>query len=436
MSAVTDVAPPRALSVAALLLAAADALQLRLGALAVRGELSGFSRAGSGHCYFTLKDSDGANAVLRCAMFRRAASLLDFAPRDGQHVEVRGRIAIYEPRGELQCVVEAMLPLGAGSLYELFLRQKAKLEADGLFEAARKRPIAAYPRALGVVSSTAGAALHDVLTTLARRAPHVQVVVYPSAVQGAEAPAQLVQALQRAARRAEVDTLILCRGGGSIEDLWAFNDEAVVRAIAASPLPVVCGVGHETDVTLADLAADLRAPTPTAAAEVAAPLRDELLQALAQYEQRLTRAQRRGTERAAQRLDLLGARFAHAMSTLGPQRQRLELLDLRARAALSRRLQAAPLALAHAVRHWQRAAAAATERQRARVAALGDRLALLDPQQVLSRGYALIENEAGRVVLAPAQLHAGERLTVSLAQGQAELVARDVRPLDGDGRRR
>ncbi|HEU5294603.1 MAG TPA: exodeoxyribonuclease VII large subunit, partial [Burkholderiaceae bacterium] len=248
------VPPTRALSVAALLLAAGDALQFRLGAVAVRGELSGFSRAASGHCYFALKDSDGANAVLRCAMFRRAATLLDFAPRDGQQVEVRGRIGIYEPRGELQCIVEAMLPLGSGSLYELFLRQKAKLEADGLFDSAGKRPIPTHPRALGIISSTAGAALHDVLTTLARRAPHVCVIVYPSAVQGAEAPAQLVQALQRAAQRAEVDALILCRGGGSIEDLWAFNDEAVVRAIAACPLPIVCGVGHETDVTLADLA--------------------------------------------------------------------------------------------------------------------------------------------------------------------------------------
>jgi exodeoxyribonuclease VII large subunit len=220
----------RALSVAALLLAASDALQARFGALVVQGELSGFTRAASGHCYFTLKDSDGAAAILRCAMFRRAAALLDFDPRDGQLVEVRGRIAVYEARGELQCVVEAMLPQGAGSLYELFLRQKARLEAAGLFDAARKRPIARYPRAIGVVSSLGAAALRDVLTALARRAPQVQVVVYPSAVQGSDAPAQLVQAIQLAGARAEVDTLIVCRGGGSIEDLWAFNDEAVVRA--------------------------------------------------------------------------------------------------------------------------------------------------------------------------------------------------------------
>jgi exodeoxyribonuclease VII large subunit len=417
---------PRALGVAALLLAAGDALQLRFGAVAVRGELSGYARASSGHCYFTLKDSDGANAVLRCAMFRRAATLLDFSPRDGQQVEVRGRIGIYEPRGELQCVVEAMLPLGAGSLYELFLRQKAKLEAAGLFDSARKRPLASHPRAIGIVSSTAGAALHDVLTTLARRAPHVQVIVYPSAVQGAEAPEQLVQALQRVGDRAEVDTLILCRGGGSIEDLWAFNDEAVVRAIAACPVPVVCGVGHETDVTLADLVADLRAPTPTAAAELAAPMRDELLQALQQWSRRLARAQRQRVDRAAQGLDLLASRLGRAVAALRPQRERLDLLAHRGRAALVNRLSTAGQSLAHAAQRWQRAAAVGVERRDARLSSLADRLALLDPQQVLSRGYALIENQAGHVVVAPSQLRVGESLKISLAQGQADLVPQRV----------
>lgn len=424
-------ASPRAFGVAALLLAAADALQLRLGAIAVRGELSGFSRAASGHCYFSLKDTDGANALLRCAMFRRAASLLDFAPRDGQQVEVRGRIGIYEPRGELQCVVEAMLPLGAGTLYELFLRQKAKLEAAGLFDPARKRLPTAHPRAIGVVSSTAGAALHDVLTTLARRAPHVQVIIYPSAVQGAEAPGQLVQALQRAGRRDEVDTLIVCRGGGSIEDLWAFNDEAVVRGIAASPVPVVCGVGHETDVTLADLAADVRAPTPTAAAELAAPVRDELLLALSEWARRLQRAQRQRIDRDAQGLDLLSSRLAHAVATLRPQRQRLDLLAHRNQAALERRLHATGQALSQLADRWQRAASMGLERRAARLAGVADRLGLLDPRQVLSRGFALIESEAGRVVLAPSQLRVGERLTVSLAQGQAELVPGEVTPRDG-----
>jgi exodeoxyribonuclease VII large subunit len=267
-----NTAPLRApWGVAALLLAAGDALAARFGAVTVRGELSGFVRAASGHCYFSLKDSAGGAAVLRCAMFRRAALLLDFAPTDGQQLEVRGRIGVYEARGELQLVVESMARVGVGSLYEEFLRLRARLEAAGLFEAARKRPIAAFPRAVGVITSLGAAALRDVLTTLARRAPHLRVVVYPSLVQGAEAPAALVEALALAGRRDEVDTLLLVRGGGSLEDLWAFNDERVVRAVASSPIPVVCGVGHETDISLADLAADLRAATPTAAAELAAP---------------------------------------------------------------------------------------------------------------------------------------------------------------------
>jgi exodeoxyribonuclease VII large subunit len=430
MTGVDDAArslPPRALAVAALLLAASDALQTRLGAVAVCGELSGFTRAASGHCYFTLKDSDGANAVLRCAMFRRAATLLDFTPRDGQQVEVRGRIGIYEARGELQCVVEAMLPQGAGSLYELFLRQKARLEAAGLFDAARKRPIARHPRAIGIVCSTAATALHDVLTTLARRAPHVPVVVYASAVQGADAPAQLVHALQQAGTRREVDTLIVCRGGGSIEDLWAFNDEAVVRAIAACPLPVVCGVGHETDVTLADLAADLRAPTPTAAAEVAAPLRDELVQGLDASAQRLTRALRQRLDLAAQRIDLLASRVAQRRSVLQPQRQQLDSLAQRAALAITQRLQQAARSLAQLSQRWQRTDAVGAERREARLTGLADRLALLDPQRVLLRGYALIETEAGELVVAPAQLRAGEVLAISLAQGQAELVPQQVK---------
>ncbi|MEY3273574.1 MAG: exodeoxyribonuclease 7 large subunit/superoxide dismutase [Pseudomonadota bacterium] len=248
--------PQRAVwGVASLLLATTDALAARFGAVAVCGELSGLARAASGHVYFSLKDTDGAPALLRCAMFRRAATLLDFAPADGQQVELRGRLGVYEARGELQLVVESMRRVGEGALYEEFLRRRARLAAEGLFDVARKRPLPPQPRALGVVTSLAAAALRDVITALQRRAPQVRVVIYPAPVQGAEAPAALVEALATAGRRAEVDALLLVRGGGSLEDLWAFNDERLVRAIAACPLPVVCGVGHETDVTLADLAA-------------------------------------------------------------------------------------------------------------------------------------------------------------------------------------
>lgn len=420
--------PARAIGVAALLLAASDALQARLGAVVVQGELSSFTRAASGHCYFNLKDSDGASAVLRCAMFRRAAQLLDFAPRDGQQVEVRGRIGIYEPRGELQCIVEAMLPQGAGSLYELFLRQKARLEAAGLFDAARKRPLPPHPRVIGVVSSLAGAALHDVLTTLARRAPHVPVVVYPSAVQGADAPAQLVQALQQAAQRAEVQTLIVCRGGGSIEDLWAFNDEAVVRAIAACPLPVVCGVGHETDVTLADLAADVRAPTPTAAAELAAPRRDDELRRVAERGRALVAAGQRHLLRHAQRLDVAAARLASPAQRLAEQRLRNDHLAQRLVRAMRQALHARTQSLSVQAERLAPVARAAWRLRDQALQQLQLRLAALDPQRTLQRGYAWVTDERGAVITKAAALRRGQRVNAVWADGEASAEVLAVRP--------
>jgi len=417
----------RAWGVAALLLALSDALAARFASVTVQGELSGFSRAASGHCYFTLKDADGAAAAVRCAMFRRAASLVDFTPRDGLQVEVRGRVALYEPRGELQLVVESMRALGAGSLYEQFLRSKAKLEAEGLFDAARKRTPPAFPRTLGIVTSTAGAALHDILSTLARRAPQVAVVVYPSLVQGAEAPAALVAALGQAAARREVDLLIVARGGGSIEDLWAFNDERVVRAIAALPMPSISGVGHETDVTLADFVADLRAPTPTAAAELAAPARDELMGALDALAQRLRLGLHRRLDGHAQRLDRHALQLARPAARIQREAQRLQALAERARRALAERLarerDAAPrLAdrLRHALALWRLAARARLEQGEARLAAL-------DPTRVLARGFAMVQAADGTIVTQPAQLHAGQDLRLSLAGGAAEVRLAEVR---------
>lgn len=422
----SSAASPRAIGVAALLLAASDALQARLGAVAVRGELSNFVRAASGHCYFTLKDADGAAAVLRCAMFRRAAALLDFDPCDGQQVELRGRIGIYEPRGELQCVAEAMLPLGAGSLYELFVRQKARLEAAGLFDPARKLPIRRYPRAVGVVSSTAGAALHDVLTTLARRAPHVAVVVYPSAVQGADAPAQLVQAITTANARAEVDTLIVCRGGGSIEDLWSFNDETVVRAIAASALPVVCGVGHETDITLADLAADLRAPTPTAAAELAAPRRDDEWQRLVDIARTLELAGQRHLHRQAQRVDLAAARLGAPAGRLAQQQQRLAHLQQRAVQALRQAARLHTQALAARSQRLGAAVHAALQTQQQHAQRLQARLEVLDPRRTLQRGFAWVHDGQGRVITRAAALAPGQTIGAVWADGEAIAEVRTV----------
>ena len=393
--------------VAALLVATADALSARFGGVTVRGELSGFSRAASGHCYFALKDADGAPALLRCAMFRRAASMLDFAPADGQQVQLRGRLAVFEARGELQMVVESLQRLGTGTLYEEYLRRRAKLEAQGLFDAARKRPLPAFPQAVGVVTSLAAAALRDVLTTLQRRAPQLRVVVYPSPVQGAEAPDALVRALQLAGERQEVDTLLLVRGGGSLEDLWAFNDERVVRAVAASPLPVVCGVGHETDVSLCDLAADLRAPTPTAAAELAAPGRDELLQALQAQQQRLQRGVERTLQLRAQRLDNLVLRLGQPGRTLLAEARRLQQL-------------------AHQLDHE---VALQLQARRLRLQATAERLQAQDPARVLQRGYAWVESADGRPVVSARALSPGQAVRAVWADGHALAHIDRVEPL-------
>ncbi len=393
--------------VAALLVATADALSARFGGVTVRGELSGFSRAASGHCYFALKDADGAPALLRCAMFRRAASMLDFAPADGQQVQLRGRLAVFEARGELQMVVESLQRLGTGTLYEEYLRRRARLEAQGLFDAARKRPLPAFPRAVGVVTSLAAAALRDVLTTLQRRAPQLRVVVYPSPVQGAEAPEALVRALQLAGERREVDTLLLVRGGGSLEDLWAFNDERVVRAVAASPLPLVCGVGHETDVSLCDLAADLRAPTPTAATELAAPARDELMQALQAQHRRLQRGVERTLQLRAQRLDNLALRLGQPGRTLLAEARRLQQM-------------------AHRLDHE---VALQLQSRRLRLQATAERLQAQDPARVLQRGYAWVESADGRPVVSAQALAPGQTVRAVWADGRALARIEQVEPL-------
>ena len=243
----------------------------------VEAEISNFSRPSSGHWYFSLKD---ANAQVRCAMFRQRNMLCAFTARDGQKVLVRARIGLYEPRGEFQLIVEHMEDAGLGALKRQFEELRARLKAEGLFSAERKRPLPALPRRIGVITSPSGAAVRDILHVLARRFPAVAVMIYPVAVQGAQASAEIIAALELACRRAECDVLILARGGGSLEDLWAFNDERLARAIVASSIPVVSGVGHEIDFTIADFAADVRAPTPSAAAELVVPDADEWLAAL------------------------------------------------------------------------------------------------------------------------------------------------------------
>ena len=421
-------APRLVWGVSALLLAAGDALSSRFGACTVRGEVTGFSRAGSGHCYFSLKDADGAAASLRCAMFRRAASMLGFAVRDGERVEVRGRVAVYEARGELQFIVESMQRVGLGTLYEQFLQLKARLEAQGVFDPARKRPLPAWPRTVGVVTSLGAAALLDVLSALARRAPQVRVVVYPSPVQGAEAPAALVGALALAGRRAEVDTLILCRGGGSLEDLWAFNDERVVRAVAACPIPVVCGVGHETDVSLADFAADLRAATPTAAAELAAPSRDEALASMGVLGARLRRQTRGRLDSHAQRLDHAAAQLARPAQLVLRQAMTLRHLDGRRCAALAAVLRHAERGPLTASLQLRRAAGQHLDRAHARLEALGQRLAALDPKRVLARGYAWVTDAQGQPIVSARALRVGQSVQAVWADGRADAQVQNVHP--------
>jgi len=417
----------RVWSVSALLAAVAEVVDAGFPACTVRGEISGFSRAASGHCYFSLKDPDGASA-LRCAMFRRAVQLAGSLPKDGDAVELRGRLAVYEPRGELQFVVEAMQRSGAGALYERFLRLKALLDAEGLFDTAAKRALPPFPLAIGVVTSLGGAALHDVATTLARRSPHVRVVVYPSLVQGADAPASLCAAIAVATTRAEVDVLVVCRGGGSLEDLWAFNDERVVRALRTTPMPVVSGVGHETDLTLADLAADLRAPTPTAAAELVAAATAPALELLDSHRAALLRRTRSGLEREAQRLDRIALRLTRPSETLARRGHGLDLLAQRLAAAAGRELARRRATVDAGSARAHSLLARALARQSGRLESAAIRLGAVDPSRVLARGYALLRDGDGHALSSVAQLQPGQAVRATLQDGDAGLEVHTVVP--------
>ncbi|VTU35046.1 Exodeoxyribonuclease 7 large subunit [Variovorax sp. PBS-H4] len=410
---------PRVWNVGALCRAVADAIDARFNPVAVRGEISGFSRAASGHCYFALKDEAGQ---LRCAMFRRAAGLLDFQPRDGDQVEVRGRLAVYEPRGDLQLVVESLRRAGQGALFEQFLQRKARLQAEGLFDAARKRALPAMPRTIGLVTSPGAAALHDVVTALRRRVPHIPVVLAPAAVQGSGAPAELARSLQSLyALRPQVDVILLVRGGGSIEDLWAFNDETLARTIVQSPVPVISGVGHETDFTIADFCADLRAPTPTAAAELVAAPRELWLGALALLERRLHGALSARLDALSQRTDDAATRLARPSTLVLRQQLRLAQHAQRFRHVMLSRVQRlaqvqqglrAELPLDFARALMQR-------KERLERAAL--RLQLLDPTLVLERGYAWLTGPDGRAITRTPQLTPGEAVRARLADGTADM---------------
>lgn len=410
-----------------------ELLEGSLPVLWVSGEISNFKRYDSGHCYFSLKDK---TAQVRCVMFRNRAGLLDFQPREGMHVEIRAVVTLYEARGDYQLTVEAMRPAGLGALFEAFEKLKAKLAAEGLFAAERKQSIPTFPKAVGIVTSPKAAALRDVLTTLGRRMPGLPVILYPCAVQGATAAAEIANAIRKATERNEVDTLIVCRGGGSLEDLWSFNEEVVARAIADCPIPLISGVGHETDFTIADFVADIRAATPTAAAELASPNRAEWLARLNEQRRHLQRAFERELQQRMQKLDALGRRLRHPGELLERQRERLQALTLRLQAAPARQLERKHNSLAqmrlrliHAgpdtapararlERAGQRLEAArvrSLEQRAARLGNLAARLQALNPTAVLSRGYALVETVNGKVVQRADQLHAGDRIKVRFA---------------------
>jgi exodeoxyribonuclease VII large subunit len=387
------------LSVSALLRSVRETLERRFPLAWIGGEISNFRPASSGHWYFTLKDEA---AQVDCVMFRSRAAALDWEPAEGMRVEARALVTLYEPRGRFQLNVEHMRRAGLGPLYERFLKLKAQLEKEGLFDPAAKREIPAFPKCIGVVTSRQAAALRDVLTTLQRRNPSIPVIVYPVPVQGEGAAAKIAAALAIANSRAECDVLLLVRGGGSIEDLWQFNEEVVARAIRASSIPVVVGVGHETDVTIADFAADRRAPTPTAAAEMVSPLRDELLMRVAELAQRASREALRRIEYAMQMVDALSRRLVHPRERLRTSRQLLEQLAARLSSAAARRL----------------------DNFAAQLAALKAGLVSLNPGAVLDRGYSLTRNAAGEVVVDAGRVAEGERLTTTLAKGWIESEVR------------
>ena len=420
--------------VGALCRAIADAMDARFNPVTVAGEISGFTRAASGHCYLSLKDETGQ---IRCAMFRRAASLLNFSPRDGDRVEVRGRLGVYEARGELQLVVESMRPAGQGTLFEQFFKLKAKLEQEGLFDSARKRPLPAMPRGIGLVTSLGAAALHDVVTALQRRVPHIPVVLAPAAVQGDNAPRELMQALSNLYARAQapgegatvhIDVILLVRGGGAMEDLWAFNDEQLARMLARSPVPVVCGVGHETDFTIADFVADVRAPTPTAAAELVSEPTAAWLGLVADLESRMGDAVGRYVDRQAQRIDVAASRLGRPSSLAHRQRLMLCALEQRMQRAARMALQIRQLDVLRRQQDWSPRTQRALQgmRERSRHAEL--RLGLLDPSLVLQRGYAWLTLENGQTLGHVAQAISGQRVRATLTDGAVDLTVSNPRP--------
>jgi exodeoxyribonuclease VII large subunit len=408
---------PVVLSVTELNRSVRELLEAGIPLLWVGGEISNLTRAASGHWYFSLKDKA---AQVRCVMFRSRNAYLDWQPKEGDQVEARALVSLYEARGEFQLTVETLRRAGLGALFEAFEKLKAKLQAEGLFDLAHKRPLPAHPRQIGIVTSPDAAALRDVLTTLRRRMPSIPVVIYPAPVQGKGAAQLIAQAIRKAGERAECDVLIVCRGGGSIEDLWSYNEEIVARAIAGCPMPVVSGVGHETDFTIADFAADVRAPTPTAAAELVSPDRQIQLRQLAEVNARIARQMNYALSERMQQLDYLARQLIHPGEKIRQRGE--ELVHLRARllASLQRSMQSAQARFTPLPPRLHRAAAQSMERRQAMLQELAQNLEHLNPQNVLERGYSLVQTGDGSIVRSSGKLKPGDALQLTFAQGYAD----------------
>lgn len=438
----------RVFSVSELNRRARQLLETHLPLIWVEGELSNFSCPASGHWYFTLKDE---HAQVRAAMFRNRNQLVGQRPQSGQQVLVRGRISLYEQRGDYQLIVEHLELSGHGLLQRRFEELRARLAAEGLFGVARKRPLPPLPHALGVITSPTGAAIHDILRVLRRRFPALPVFLYPAQVQGSGAARELVAALDRANRHGVCDVLILARGGGSLEDLWPFNEEAVARAVAASRIPVICGVGHETDVTIADFAADLRAPTPSAAAELASPDRAELAAAVTATERRMARALAVQLRHLGARLDVVRGRLRHPRERLQRQAQHLDHLEIRLRHAFRGRLQQeqarwqrlaqrlraqrpeqrlaqARLRLTQGERRMAEAIRHQLERQRGLLEARAGLLHAVSPLATLERGYAIAQDETGHTIDSVGATRVGAAIAVRLRDGRLDCSVDAIAP--------
>ena len=417
-------------------------LELQFQTLWLQGEISNFVAAASGHWYFSLKDSA---AQVKCAMFKMANRNSSFRPQNGQQVLIRARISVYEPRGEYQLLAEFIESAGAGLLKQQFEQLKAKLQAEGLFDPARKKALPAQVQRVGIITSPTGAAVRDIVSVLARRAPGIEIIIYPSQVQGETAAAQLRNMLSSAIRRNEVDVLIIGRGGGSLEDLWCFNDETLCRAVAACPIPIVSAVGHEIDFALTDFVADVRAPTPSAAAELVSPDQRHLLERIIRLRSALILAQRARMQQVAPKLLNLSQRLLalHPKRRLQQQQQRLDELQLRLSASVKRALSGAQqhqqylekslrqlspvktlLAHTQRINELERRLTNAQQLQlkhsKQQLAQLSAQLHAVSPLATLARGYSISFDAKQQVITSSSQLTAGDKVSVKLAEGGFE----------------